>query len=178
MHACRIAPAVFCWRVVRRRRQRAVQRRCCRPRAGAGSDLLGHPRRKRAHPTLRLDMCACTRRSKAASASPVASAGSCIIVGDWSSTYESTSTPLPISPPGEPSLRHPGVVRLFLGGFSSAVLSAQVDDLSKTLAQARASAGTSSDSLAELTQRAEDAAAEEGGARGGVSHETRRTRCV
>ncbi|UMA64338.1 hypothetical protein LVO79_15170 [Roseivivax marinus] len=43
-------------------------------------------------------------------------------------------------------------------GGAVAVLSAQVDDLSKTLAQARASAGTSSDSLAELTQRAEDAA--------------------
>ncbi len=43
-------------------------------------------------------------------------------------------------------------------GGAVAVLSAQVDDLSKTLEAAQASAGASTDSLAELTTRAEDVA--------------------
>ncbi|MBO9463711.1 hypothetical protein TRP8649_00363 [Pelagimonas phthalicica] len=43
-------------------------------------------------------------------------------------------------------------------GGAVAVLSAQVDDLSKTLEQAQNSAGDSSKSLGELTERAEDVA--------------------
>lgn len=43
-------------------------------------------------------------------------------------------------------------------GGAVAVLSAQVDDLSKTLNHAQHSAGTSSKSLGELTERAEDVA--------------------
>lgn len=43
-------------------------------------------------------------------------------------------------------------------GGAVAVLSAQVDDLSRTLESARAAAGTSTDSLGELTGRAEDVA--------------------
>lgn len=43
-------------------------------------------------------------------------------------------------------------------GGAVAVLSAQVDDLQKTLTAAQASAGESSNSLKELTDRAEDVA--------------------
>lgn len=43
-------------------------------------------------------------------------------------------------------------------GGAVAVLSAQVDDLSKTLETAQAAAGASSDSLTELTARGEDVA--------------------
>lgn len=43
-------------------------------------------------------------------------------------------------------------------GGAVAVLSAQVDDLSKTLEQAKKTAGASSESLGELTERAEDVA--------------------
>lgn len=43
-------------------------------------------------------------------------------------------------------------------GGAVAVLSAQVDDLTKTLNAAQATAGASTDSLAELTNRAEDVA--------------------
>ncbi len=43
-------------------------------------------------------------------------------------------------------------------GGAVAVLSAQVDDLSKTLSSAQKSAGDSSKSLSELTERAEDVA--------------------
>ncbi|PYG31060.1 hypothetical protein [Pelagimonas varians] len=43
-------------------------------------------------------------------------------------------------------------------GGAVAVLSAQVDDLGKTLNQAQKSAGDSSKSLSELTERAEDVA--------------------
>lgn len=43
-------------------------------------------------------------------------------------------------------------------GGAVAVLSAQVDDLGKTLTQAQKSAGASSKSLGELTERAEDVA--------------------
>ena len=43
-------------------------------------------------------------------------------------------------------------------GGAVAVLSAQVDDLSKTLSAAQATAGASTDSLVELTNRAEDVA--------------------